>query len=116
MVRGRWPVRRRRSAPSASSPRRTSAATAIAERLKRLRVHGGAKQYYHDEVGYNSRLDALQAAVLSAKLVHLEQWSARRRENAAYYDAALADLARDGRLATPVVAPESESIFNQYTV
>jgi len=51
---------------------------AIAERLRRLRVHGGAKQYFHDEVGYNSRLDALQAAVLSAKLPHLAAWSAKR--------------------------------------
>jgi dTDP-4-amino-4,6-dideoxygalactose transaminase len=89
---------------------------AIAERLKRLRVHGGAKQYYHDEVGYNSRLDALQAAVLSAKLPHLSGWSAKRRENAAYYDAAFADLVTAGRVATPYVAPENESIFNQYTV
>jgi dTDP-4-amino-4,6-dideoxygalactose transaminase len=89
---------------------------AIAERLKRLRVHGGAKQYYHDEVGYNSRLDALQAAVLSAKLPHLAKWSAKRRDNAAYYDAAFADLARNGALSTPFVAPGSESIFNQYTL
>lgn len=89
---------------------------AIADRLRRLRVHGGAKQYFHDEVGYNSRLDALQAAVLSAKLPHLGAWSAKRRENAAYYDAALADLARAGRLGTPFVAPENESIFNQYTL
>jgi dTDP-4-amino-4,6-dideoxygalactose transaminase len=89
---------------------------AIAERLRRLRVHGGAKQYFHDEVGYNSRLDALQAAVLSAKLPHLAGWSAKRRENAGYYDAALADLARSGALATPYVAPENESIFNQYTI
>jgi dTDP-4-amino-4,6-dideoxygalactose transaminase len=89
---------------------------AIAERLRRLRVHGGAKQYYHDEVGYNSRLDALQAAVLSAKLPHLQGWSAKRRENAAYYDAAFADLARTGDIATPFVAPENESIFNQYTL
>ena len=88
----------------------------IAERLKRLRVHGGAKQYFHDEVGYNSRLDALQAAVLSAKLPHLAGWSAGRRANAAYYDAALADLAQAGALATPYVAPENESIFNQYTL
>ncbi len=88
----------------------------IAERLKRLRVHGGAKQYYHDEVGYNSRLDALQAAVLSAKLPHLGAWSAKRRENAAYYDAAFADLAQRGVLTTPYVAPENESIFNQYTL
>jgi dTDP-4-amino-4,6-dideoxygalactose transaminase len=89
---------------------------AIAERLRRLRVHGGAKQYFHDEVGYNSRLDALQAAVLSAKLPHLAAWSAKRRENAAYYDAAFAGLAARGVLRTPYVAPESESIFNQYTV
>jgi dTDP-4-amino-4,6-dideoxygalactose transaminase len=86
---------------------------AIAERLKRLRVHGGAKQYFHDEVGYNSRLDALQAAVLSAKLPHLAGWSAKRRENAAYYDAAFADLAD---VSTPYVSPENESIFNQYTI
>jgi dTDP-4-amino-4,6-dideoxygalactose transaminase len=89
---------------------------AIAERLKRLRVHGGAKQYFHDEVGYNSRLDALQAAVLSAKLPHLAAWSAKRRENAAYYDAAFADLVKAGDMTTPYVAPENESIFNQYTL
>src|SRR5688572_12056234 len=75
---------------------------AIAERLMRLRVHGGAKQYFHDEVGYNSRLDALQAAVLRAKLPHLADWSARRREHAAYYDAAFADLAD---VQTPYVDP-----------
>jgi dTDP-4-amino-4,6-dideoxygalactose transaminase len=86
---------------------------ALAERLKRLRVHGGAKQYFHDEVGYNSRLDALQAAVLSAKLPHLAGWSAKRRRNAAYYDAAFADLPDVKR---PVVRPENESIFNQYTI
>jgi dTDP-4-amino-4,6-dideoxygalactose transaminase len=86
---------------------------ALAERLRRLRVHGGAKQYFHDEVGYNSRLDALQAAVLSAKLPHLAGWSAKRRQNAAYYDRAFADLAD---LRTPVVQPENESIFNQYTI
>lgn len=88
----------------------------LATRLRRLRVHGGATQYFHDEVGYNSRLDTLQAAVLRAKLPHLCAWSARRRENAAYYDAAFAELAREGRLATPYVAPENESIFNQYTL
>jgi dTDP-4-amino-4,6-dideoxygalactose transaminase len=88
----------------------------IAERLKRLRVHGGAKQYFHDEVGYNSRLDALQAAVLSAKLPHLAAWSAKRRENAAYYDMALARLAETDAITTPFVAPENESIFNQYTL
>ena len=86
---------------------------ALAARLKRLRVHGGAKTYYHDEVGFNSRLDALQAAVLHAKLPHLAAWSAKRRANAAYYDAAFADLAD---VHTPYVEPCNVSIFNQYTL
>ena len=86
---------------------------ALATRLKRLRVHGGMKTYYHDEVGYNSRLDALQAAVLLAKLPHLAGWSAKRRENAEYYTKALAGVAE---VKTPVVDPRNESIFNQYTI
>src|SRR3954466_7067359 len=85
----------------------------IATRLKRLRVHGGLKTYYHEEVGYNSRLDALQAAVLSAKMVSLAAWSAARRKNAAYYDAAFADL---DDVRTPTIDPANESIYNQYTL
>jgi dTDP-4-amino-4,6-dideoxygalactose transaminase len=86
---------------------------AIYHRLVRLRTHGSVKTYFHEEVGYNSRLDALQAAVLSAKLPFLAGWSAKRRENAAYYDAAFADVAEIG---TPFVEPVSEPIFNQYTI
>jgi dTDP-4-amino-4,6-dideoxygalactose transaminase len=86
---------------------------AIATRLRRLRVHGGAKQYFHDEVGYNSRLDSLQAAVLSAKLPHLASWSAKRRENAQHYTEALAGI--EG-ICTPVIDPKNESIFNQFTI
>ena len=86
---------------------------ALATRLRRLRVHGGAKQYFHDEVGYNSRLDALQAAVLSAKLPHLASWSAKRRQNAQYYTEALAGI--DG-VCTPAIDSKNESIFNQYTI
>jgi dTDP-4-amino-4,6-dideoxygalactose transaminase len=86
---------------------------ALATRLRRLRVHGGAKQYFHDEVGYNSRLDALQAAVLSAKLPHLAAWSTKRRENAKYYTKALCGI--DG-VCTPSIDPKNESIFNQYTI
>ena len=85
----------------------------VAERLRRLRLHGGAKQYHHDEVGTNSRLDTLQAAVLLAKLSHLDEWSARRREHAAYYTAAFADL--DG-VRPPAVDPANEHIFHQYTL
>ena len=86
---------------------------AIADRLMKLRVHGGARTYYHDEVGFNSRLDALQAAVLKAKLPFLADWSAKRRENAAYYTAAFADIAE---IVPPFVDPANESIFNQYTI
>jgi dTDP-4-amino-4,6-dideoxygalactose transaminase len=86
---------------------------ALATRLRRLRVHGGAKQYFHDEVGYNSRLDALQASVLRAKLPHLARWSAKRRENARFYDGALRGITQ---VRTPVIDPNNESIFNQYTI
>lgn len=85
----------------------------LAQRLMRLRVHGGRQMYHHEEVGYNSRLDALQAAVLSVKLPHLEGWSEARRRNAAYYDEALAGL---DEVAVPRVAPGNTSIYNQYTI
>lgn len=86
---------------------------ALARRLRQLRVHGGLKTYYHDEVGYNSRLDALQAAVIAAKLPHLHHWSAGRRANAAYYTSAFADVPE---VRPPRVDPANESIFNQYTI
>ncbi|AHG91107.1 DegT/DnrJ/EryC1/StrS aminotransferase [Gemmatirosa kalamazoonensis] len=85
----------------------------VATRLSRLRVHGGLKTYFHDEVGYNSRLDALQAAVLRAKLPHLAGWSEARRRNASFYDEAFADVAE---IRTPYVDPANESIYNQYTI
>jgi dTDP-4-amino-4,6-dideoxygalactose transaminase len=85
----------------------------IAQRLRRLRTHGGLKTYYHEEVGFNSRLDALQAAVLRAKLPHLEQWSQARRRNAEYYNKAFADVSE---IVTPFVDPNNVSIFNQYTI
>lgn len=86
---------------------------ALHQRLLRLRTHGGTKTYFHEEVGYNSRLDALQAAVLLAKLPHLAAWSEARRRHAAYYDAAFADV---DAVRTPVVDPANESIYNQYTL
>jgi dTDP-4-amino-4,6-dideoxygalactose transaminase len=85
----------------------------IATRVRRLRVHGGMKTYYHEEVGYNSRLDALQAAILSAKMSSLASWSAARRKNAGYYNAAFADL---DDVRTPTIDPANESIYNQYTL
>jgi dTDP-4-amino-4,6-dideoxygalactose transaminase len=86
---------------------------ALAERLRRLRTHGGAKQYHHDEVGTNSRLDTLQAAVLKAKLPYLAGWSAARREHAAFYGEALAGVPG---ITTPAVDPVNEHIFHQYTI
>jgi len=86
---------------------------ALFSRLMRLRTHGGIRTYIHDEVGFNSRLDALQAAVLRVKLGHLSAWSAARRANAEYYSRALADLPE---VITPYVDPASEHIFNQYTI
>ncbi len=86
---------------------------ALAARLRRLRTHGGAKQYHHDEVGYNSRLDTLQAAVLLAKLPHLAAWSAARREKAAYYTNAFAG---HHAVCPPKVDAANEHIFHQYTL
>lgn len=85
----------------------------IFNRLMRLRTHGSVQTYFHEEVGYNSRLDAMQAAVLLAKLPHLEAWSAKRRDNAAFYTAAFADIAD---IVPPYIDPANESIYNQYTI
>ena len=85
----------------------------IADRLRVLRNYGSRVKYHNEEIGYNSRLDALQAAVLRAKLPHLESWSAARRRNAAYYDAAFADLSD---VVTPYIDPANTSIYNQYTI
>jgi dTDP-4-amino-4,6-dideoxygalactose transaminase len=89
---------------------------AFAERIRRLRTHGGVKMYHHDEVGLNSRLDALQAAVLLAKLPWLDRWSAARRENAAWYHARLEPLEAAGHLRRPRIPACSESVYNQYTL
>jgi dTDP-4-amino-4,6-dideoxygalactose transaminase len=86
---------------------------ALAERVRRLRTHGGVQMYHHDEVGINSRLDALQATVLLAKLPFLASWSAARRANAARYAELLAGVAP---VRTPVTDPANEHIFHQYVI
>jgi dTDP-4-amino-4,6-dideoxygalactose transaminase len=91
---------------------------ALAGRLRILRVHGERERYKHETVGWNSRLDALQAAVLRVKLPHLDSWSARRVANADRYDRLFAEaglLAKESVLL-PVRAPEAGHIFNQYTI
>ncbi|HSM16778.1 MAG TPA: DegT/DnrJ/EryC1/StrS family aminotransferase [Gemmatimonadales bacterium] len=86
---------------------------ARAARLRRLRLHGGDKEYHHDEVGYNSRLDTVQAAVLLAKLPFLSEWSEARRQAAAHYTEAFAD---QPGIEPPTVDPANEHIFHQYTI
>jgi len=86
---------------------------AMAARVRRLRTHGGIKTYFHDEVGTNSRLDALQAAVLLAKLPYLQSWSEARRAHATWYSGALAGIAG---VRTPATDPSNEHIFHQYVI
>jgi dTDP-4-amino-4,6-dideoxygalactose transaminase len=87
----------------------------LAARLRSLRVHGGTTKYVHDEIGYNSRLDAVQAAVLRVKLPHLDEWTARRQSNADLYRTIF--KAR----GTPVIAPaavpyQTRHVYNQFVI
>lgn len=83
------------------------------ERLKGLRVHGGQQQYHHNEVGLNARLDALQAAVISVKLPHLESWTEGRRRNANLYNQLFND---NTNVTTPVAKEGRRHIYNQYVI
>jgi len=88
----------------------------LAERLRILRDHGQHPRYHHSLVGINSRLDALQAAVLSVKLTRLDDWAAARRENAERYASEFARTSLDDHLVVPHVAADCRSVWNQYTV
>ncbi|MGB7063196.1 MAG: DegT/DnrJ/EryC1/StrS family aminotransferase [Candidatus Zixiibacteriota bacterium] len=84
----------------------------MADLVRILRVHGSKPKYYHSIVGYNSRLDTLQAAILSVKLKYLDAWTKKRREHADVYNAAFKDL--------DIITPKEEDfnfhIYNQYTI
>jgi len=86
------------------------------ETLKRLRTHGASRDYLHETVGGNFRMDALQAAALSVKLRYLDEWTRRRRERARCYDGLFAEsgLAEDGQVRTPK-AP-SDHVYHQYVI
>ncbi|MBS0579587.1 MAG: DegT/DnrJ/EryC1/StrS family aminotransferase [Proteobacteria bacterium] len=88
---------------------------ALAERMDILRVHGGKPKYYHALIGGNFRIDELQAAVLNIKLRHLDEWSAGRQRNAAFYDDAFA-RARVKGVQTPRAMPGARHIYNQYVI
>jgi dTDP-4-amino-4,6-dideoxygalactose transaminase len=86
---------------------------ALAESLRILRVHGSKPKYFHRTIGYNSRLDALQAAVLRTKLPHLADWSQARARIADRYDPALAGTPG---ITTPPRFRDRTHIFHQYTI
>jgi dTDP-4-amino-4,6-dideoxygalactose transaminase len=81
-----------------------------------LRVHGSRVRYLHESIGINSRLDALQAAVLQVKLKYLDQWAEGRRRNAARYEQLFKDANLKDRLTLPTIAKGNEHVFNQFTV
>ena len=85
-------------------------------KLRRLRVHGDVGGYEHVEVGLNSRLDALQAAVLRVKLRHLDAWTGARQQNAARYDALLAGAGLTADIVPPPTLPDRRHVYNQYVV
>ncbi len=88
----------------------------LAERIRLLRTHGGEKKYYHSIVGYNSRLDEVQAAVLRAKLRHLQKWNGDRAGNAMAYEADFKSAGLAPFVKTPAVLPGRDHIFHQYVI
>ena len=85
---------------------------ALMARVRRLRDHGRTSKYEHVELGWGARLDALQAAILGAKLPHLEAWTAARRAAAARYNALLADC----DVITPVERPGNRHVYYSYAI
>ncbi|HVF11368.1 MAG TPA: DegT/DnrJ/EryC1/StrS family aminotransferase [Abditibacteriaceae bacterium] len=85
---------------------------ALAEKARLLRAHGQRGSYVHYEIGSNSRLDALQAAILKVKLAHVTRWNDARRAHAARYNELLAGLP----IITPVERPGAHHIYHQYTM
>lgn len=83
-----------------------------AEQIKIYRNHGSSKQYHHDVIGYNSRLDELQAVILRIKLKHIDEYNQNRLNVAKTYNRLLAGSA----LVTPSIPKDSDHIFHQYTV
>ena len=85
----------------------------LANNLRQIANHGQSVRYYHDQVGVNSRLDSIQAAILRIKLRHLDRYNAARREAADYYDAAFSDMPQ---IKVPARANKSTHVFHQYTL
>lgn len=86
---------------------------ALADAARMIANHGQSKQYYHDKIGVNSRLDAIQAAILDVKLKYLDEYCGARRSAADYYDNAFSGVTQ---LKTPRRHPHSTHVFHQYTL
>jgi dTDP-4-amino-4,6-dideoxygalactose transaminase len=89
---------------------------ALADRVRMLRVHGSRVKYVHEVIGLNSRLDALQAAVLRVKLKYLEEWTKGRQRNAARYETLFKEANLLDRVTLPTVTAENRHVYNQYVV
>jgi dTDP-4-amino-4,6-dideoxygalactose transaminase len=102
----------------------TTPSAAIDDHARILRAHGMRRRYFHDEIGWNSRLDSIQAAVLEVKLRHLPRWNQRRRDLARRYDAlfqaanltaSLGSAIEDG-IVLPHTDPRAGHVFHQYVI
>lgn len=91
----------------------TTNSQVIKDRIIGLRNHGGAVRYYHDEIGVNSRLDEVQAAILRIKFKHISDWNKKRRENAYRYNELFANCSD---VQTPVELDDTYCVYHQYTV
>lgn len=85
----------------------------LAAKVRMLRVHGAAKKYFNEEIGYNSRLDEIQAAILRVKLPHIDEWNSGRRQVAARYNELLKDVPG---VITPTAAEYTKHVYHQYTI
>jgi len=94
----------------------TTQDSTIADRLRLLRVHGSRSEYHHHLIGMNSRLDALQAAVLLVKFQRLGEWTAKRQANAASYHRLFQEANLLDRITLPVVRQGNHHVFNQFTI
>ncbi|MFP5263188.1 MAG: DegT/DnrJ/EryC1/StrS family aminotransferase [Blastocatellia bacterium] len=90
----------------------------LAEKVKSLRSHGAKKKYYHEAVGINSRLDSLQAAILRAKFLRLDEWAEKRQDNARRYRLLIEEsgLARGGNVRLPEESAQGSHVYNQFVI
>jgi dTDP-4-amino-4,6-dideoxygalactose transaminase len=103
----------------------TTTCPQMAEHMRQLRNHGSPRRYYHNEFGWNGRMDAIQAAVLRVKLAHIADWNQKRRQHAATYDQLLAEAGMTSSQTSsdsgaPVRllsrSPQAKHVFHQYVI